>query len=360
MQRRQALATAMLGTAGAAAATAVGAQETVNWNMVMPWPKQTPGLGLNAQRFAAMVEAMSAGRIKIRVFGGGELVPPFECLDAVQSGTADLSHGTPYYWAGKAPALHFFTTTPFGLMADELTGWLYKGGGMELWREVYAPFGVVPFYAGNSRLQAGGWFKREINSLADLEGLKFRIAGLGGEVMRQLGVNTVLLPPGEIGPALLSGAIDAAEWVGPWNDRAFGLYKSASHYYAPAFHEPGAGLEIIVNQESFDALSPDLQAIVEAAASAIALETTADFAYNNAVSLGPLLAENDVELHTWPDEVVLELGRTTKIVMQELAAGDPMSAKVFESYEAFRKEASAYAEVFERRFLEMRAMAENA
>lgn len=361
MDRRHLLST---GTAGALAAALTQAPSAAHaqarpafrWNMAMPWPKTTPGLGLNASRYAKLVETMSGGRIRITVYGAGELVPPFEVLDAVQQGTADIAHGTPYFWAGKAPALHYFTTTPFGLTSDELAGWLYKGGGMELWREVYADFGVIPFYAGNSRNQAGGWFNKEINSLDDLRGLKMRIAGLGGEVLRRLGVNTVLIAPGEIAPALMAGTVDAAEWVGPWNDRAFGLYEAARYYYVPAFHEPGAGLEIIVNRESFEALPEDLQTIVEVAAAAISMETIADFAFNNTISYEPLLAQG-VELRTWPADVLDALGRTTREVMADLAATDELTGRIASSLDSYLVQSNRYAQDFDLRYLSMRAQA---
>ncbi len=357
MRRR----TLMAATPAAALALGLGArplraQEAVSWTMVMPWPKTTPGLGVNAQRFADMVERMSGGRLTMTVYGAGELVPPFESLDAVESGTADIMHATPYYWAGKAPAMHFFTTTPFGLTAEELAGWLYKGDGMALWREAYAPFGVIPFYAGNSRIQAGGWFNKEIDSLADLNGLRMRIAGLGGEVLRRLGVNTVLIAPGEITPALMAGTVDAAEWVGPWNDRAFGLQQAARYYYVPAFHEPGAGLELTVNRRSFEALPADLQAIVEAAAAAITTETVADFAYHNITSFQPLLDEG-VELRFWPDDVVDALGRTTWEVMADLAASDPMAARIGASVDRYLLECDRYAQAFDKRMFDMRSRA---
>jgi len=360
MQRRHLLATGAAGTlAGAVAAPAAEAQAEVRWNMTMPWPKTTPGLGLNAIRFAERVGVMSGGRLAITVYGAGELVPPFEVLDAVQQGTADLAQGTPYYWAGKQPALQYFTTTPFGLTSDELAGWLYQGDGMRLWRDIYAEFGVVPFYAGNSRNQAGGWFNKEITSVADLRGINMRIAGLGGEVLRRLGANTVLIAPGDIAPALMAGTVDAAEWVGPWNDRAFGLYEAARYYYVPAFHEPGAGLEIIVNQESFDALSDDLKMIVEVACAASAMETTADFTYNNIVAYEPLL-EQGVELRTWPDDVVEALGRTTKEVMVDLARTNARTREVAASLDAYLARADRYARDFDQRYLAMRALAMRA
>jgi TRAP-type mannitol/chloroaromatic compound transport system substrate-binding protein len=325
--------------------------------MVTPWPRNTPGVGVNAQRFADRVTAMTDGRLSITLYAAGELVPPFELLDAVMSDTADMAHGTPYYWVGKSKALNYFTTIPFGLTATELAAWLYFGGGMELWREVYDGFGITPFYAGNSGVQAGGWFRREINSVDDLKGLKFRIAGLGGEVMRRLGATVVLTPPGEIGPSLMSGAVDGAEWIGPWNDLAFGLHKVADYYYVPAFHEPGPGLEIIVDRAKFEALPADIRQIVEVAASATANETLADFQYHNIQALPSLVEEHGVEVRTFPDDVVRALGRTTKAVLDELAASDPLTGRVHESFIAFLTRANRYNQLFDRRLLEMRALA---
>ncbi len=333
------------------------AQDSIEWTMVMPWPRNTPGVGVAAQRFADRVTEMSAGRLSIKLYAGGELVPPFSELDAVESSTVDIAHGTPYYSVGKSPALHFFTGVPFGYTAPELAGWMYYGEGMTLWREVYDQFNVIPFYAGSSGVQAGGWFRKEINSLDDLKGLNFRISGLGGDVMARLGVNTVLLPPGEISPSLLNGQIDAAEWIGPWNDRAFGLYKVAKYYYTPAFHEPGPGLEIIVNKDSWAALSADLQLIIEVAASATANETYADFVYHNIDAFGPLVEENEVEVRKFPDDVVAALGQATRESLEELAATDEMTQKIYASFMDFLMKSDAYALDFDLPILQMRHQA---
>jgi TRAP-type C4-dicarboxylate transport system substrate-binding protein len=225
----------------------------------------------------------------VTVYGAGELVPPFEVFDAVAEGTAQLGHGSPYFWQGKNTVFQFFSGVPFGLTAAEHSAWLYFGGAQELWDRAYEPFGVKGFYAGSSGPQAGGWFSRPIESLDDLRGLNMRIAGLGGEVMRRLGVNVVLLPPGEIFGALQAGTIDAAEWIGPWNDLAFGLYRTAKYYYMPAFHEFGPALELMVNAQAYEALDDDLKEIVKRAAMASATESLADFTYHNADSFRPLL-----------------------------------------------------------------------
>ncbi|WP_413204475.1 TRAP transporter substrate-binding protein [Rhodospirillum sp. A1_3_36] len=351
MKRREFLTTAA--TAGAAAAStplAAGvlaapalAQERIEWKMVAPWPKNAPGVGVNAQRFADMVTEMSGGRLTITLFAGGELVPPFEVLDAVQNDTAQVGHSTPYYWQGKAKALNLFTTVPFGLLAWEMNGWLTFGDGMALWEEVYAPMGVKPFYAGNSGSQAGGWFNKEINTLEDLKGLKMRIAGLGGEVMRRLGAATVLTPPGEIMPSLMSGAVDAAEWVSPWLDIAFGLQKAAKYYYMPAFHEPGPSLEVIVNQARYDALPTDLQAIVKFAAHATNSITLADFTYNNTIVFDSMREKYpQIEIRTFSKEIIVAMGKATTEVLEEMAAGDPMTAKVYASFKAFNEKCAKY------------------
>ncbi|MAZ32855.1 MULTISPECIES: TRAP transporter substrate-binding protein [Thalassospira] len=359
MKRRQFLKGAGIGAGAAVAASVaapaiVSAQESLNWRMVMPWPKGTPGLGTNAEKFAAMVKEMSNGRLSISVFGAGEIVPPFECMDAVEQGVVEMAHGTPYYWQGKNPALNFFSTIPFGLTAWELSAWLRFGGGQELWEEAYAEFNVVPFYAGNSGMQAGGWFNKEINSVEDLKGLKARYAGLGGEAMRRLGANITMLPPGEILPAMQSGAIDAAEWVGPWNDLAFGLYQVAKFYYTPAFHEPGPGLEIFISKEKFDALGTDLQAIIRYAAQAIAENTLADFTYNNLQSYQPLI-DKGVEVRQFSDDVILALAEQSNAAVEEIAAKNDLSGRIAESYLALVKKAARYGKEFEATGLLQRA-----
>lgn len=358
MKRRNFMKRAGLAAAAGAASTTLAApaiaQERFELNLVMPWPKGTPGVGVNAERFVQRVTAMSGGRIVIRLFGAGELVPPFESFDAVQSGSADILHGTPYFWVGKSKAFNYFTTLPFGLNAIELPAWLTYGGGQALWDEVYAGFGLKPFYAGSSGVQAGGWFKTEINSIEDLQGLKIRIAGLGGEVMRRIGAVVVLLPPGEILPSMQSGAIDAAEWIGPWNDVAFGLQKVAKYYYVPAFHEPGPGLELTVNKARYDAMPADLQAILQAAAAATAQDTTTDFAYHNIQAFEPLIQDYDVELRAFSDEIIARLGAVTREVAEEIGATDALTQKVHASYIDFVRKSAAYQGRFEETMLRQR------
>ncbi|WP_419903945.1 TRAP transporter substrate-binding protein [Kiloniella sp.] len=356
MNRRQALSALTLGAGASLAAPSLArAQDKIVWKMAMSWPRNAPGVGVNAQRLAEMITTMSGGRLTIELYAGGELVPPFEVFDAVSSGVAQMGHATPYYWQGKDKAFHFFTGVPFGLTVAEYTGWLYFGGGQELWQRAYEPFGVLPFYAGSSGPQAGGWFRKEINSLSDLQGIKMRIAGLGGEAMRKLGVNVVLLPPGEIFSAMQSGTVDAAEWVGPWNDIAFGLYKVANYYYMPAFHEIGPALEATVNKEAFEALPGDLQEIVKRAVMASANESYADFTYGNVKSFAPLLAKEGVQLKTFPEDVMQALYTASEESLVEISETSPLAKEIYDSFTDYRKESNHYAKASELAALKMRA-----
>ncbi len=348
--------TLLAGAAGAGAALgsspARGA-DAHQWKMVTSWPKGAPGVGTSADRLAAKINEMSGGRLTVSVYGAGELVPPFEVFDAVSSGTAEMGHGASHFWSGKDPAFNYFTGLPFGLTAHERIGWLNFGGGQALWDETYAPFGIRGFFAGSSGVQAGGWFREPLETLDDLQGLKMRIAGLGGEVLRRLGVSVTLMPPGEIFGAMKSGAIDAAEWVGPWNDLAFGLSDVAKHYYLPAFHEPGPALECLVNLEAFEALPADLQAIVREAASAAALESLGEFAFYNAQAFATL-DELGVTVHTWPEDVVDALRSSSEDVLMELSTANDLCRRIHASYDAYRQKAVAYADASEREMLRLR------
>ena len=242
---------------------ALAAKPEFKWKMVTTWPKNFPVLGTNANYLAKTIEEMSGGRIRIKVYGANELVPAFEAFDAVSRGTVEMGHGAPYYWKGKSETAQFFSAIPFGMTAQEVNGWLYYGGGLALWEELYDRFNLVPMATGNTGVQMAGWFRKDINSVDDLQGLKMRIPGLGGEVLSRAGGTPVSMPGGEIFTSLQSGAIDATEWIGPYNDLAFGLYKAAKNYYYPGWHEPGSTLETFVNKQTFESLPKDLQAIVK-------------------------------------------------------------------------------------------------
>lgn len=345
MKRRTFLKTGALAVPAATLAAPAIAQGVIEWKCPTSFPSKAPGIGTNAETFVARVNAMAEGKLTLKLYSGGELVPPFAVEDAVQNGTAEIGHGTPYYNAGKNSANHFFTTIPFGMTATEMSAWLKFGGGQALYDEIYGQRNLVPFNSGNSTVQAAGWFKKEITSVADFSGLNMRIAGLGGEAMRKLGVNAVLLPPTEIFPAFQSGAIDAAEWVGPMLDQAFGMNKVANICYAPAFHEPGAGLNVVVNKDAWDSLSPDLQAIIRNAAEAAEAETIAQFEYFNAQAF-KALADSGVEFKTFSDEILAALKGAVDEVLTEQADANPDFAKCLESYNAYLEVARPYGAAF--------------
>lgn len=325
-----------------------------SWKMVTTWPPAFPAVGTGAESLARNIREMSGGRIDIRVYAAGELIPAFEVFDAVSRGTAEIGHGASYYWRGKTEAAQFFSSIPFGLNAHEMNAWLYYGGGLELWREVYAPFNLIPFPAGNTGVQAGGWFRRPIDSLADLRGLRMRIPGIGGEVLRLAGGTPVNLPGAEIFTALQTGNIDATEWIGPYNDIAFGLHQVARYYYYPGWQEPGPALECIVNRSAWEELPPDLQAIVAVACKAANLDVTAEFMARNAASLRELEDNPAVELRVFPDDVLAELKTLTYRVIDELAAGDATVAKVWDSYRAFMQQSAPWQRLAEQSYLETR------
>lgn len=317
-------------------------QHVYQWKLVTSWPKNFPGLGSSAERFARHVEQMSAGRLKIKVYGAGELVPGFEVFDAVSQGTAQMGHSAAYYWKGKIPAAPIFSAIPFGMNAIEMNAWLHHGGGLELWQQLYKPFGVIPFAGGNTGEQMMGWFKQEIHSLADLQGVKMRIPGLGGEVLKKVGGLPVTLTGGEIFTALQTGAIDATEWVGPYNDLAFGLFKAADYYYYSGWHEPGTNLEFIVNENAFNALPQDLQAIVTVATRAANQDTLDEYTAHNNSAMQQLVNQHGVQLRQLPDKVMAALRLATETLLAEKSAADPVFAKIYQSYAKFYHGVKSY------------------
>lgn len=326
---------------------AINRNKTIRWNMVTTWPKNFQGLGEGAEYLAEMITRMSGGRLEVKVFGSGELVPALQVFDAVSSGTAEMGHGGAYYWRGKMPSTPFFSALPFGFNAVETISWLLKGGGYELWRELYEPFGVIPFMGGNSGVQMAGWFNREINSVEDLEGLRMRIPGLGGEVLKRAGGTPVLKAASEVFTSLATGNIDAAEWVGPYNDLAMGLYKAAKYYYYPGWHEPGTNLEAIVNKRSYEALPADLQAIVTEACHASNQAILADFTAKNNESLKVLVEEHQVQLRQLPDDVLKTLKSIADEVVTESVAGDEIGQRILSSYQTFKSQVRAWHEISE-------------
>lgn len=275
---------------------------------------------------------MTDGEITIKVFGAGELVGAFEAFDAVSTGTADMYNGAEYYWQGKSPAFNFFTAVPFGMTAQELNAWVYFGGGQELWDELSAGFNIKAFLSANTGVQMGGWFNKEINTLDDFKGLKIRMPGLGGEVMRRLGAAAVALPGGEIFPSMKSGAIDASEWVGPWNDLAFGFYQVAKYYYGPGIHEPGAGLSTGINLNIWNELTDVQRTIISSACAAENMLTHAEYNHHNAAALATLVDKHKVELRSFNSEIMRELKKASEAVLTDIAKTDAFTQRVYDSF----------------------------
>jgi TRAP-type mannitol/chloroaromatic compound transport system substrate-binding protein len=344
MKRRELL---KAGGATAAAATAIAAphvaraQEMFSWKMTSAYPPGAPfymdGPG-SATDLARRIEAMSGGRLAIQVFGAGELIPALEGFDAVRSGTVEMNHANAYFWSGKTFAAQYFTAVPFGLNYAGMNAWLYDGGGLQLWRELYEPFGLVPFSCGNTGIQMTGWFRKEISSVDDFNGLKMRIPGLAGKVYGALGVDVKLLPGGEIFPALERGVIDAAEFVGPYQDRRMGLHNAAKFYYTTGWHETATVSELIVSKAAWDSLPADLQAVVENACAACDIVSYAWAQRTNAEAMVDLVTNQGVTAQPLPDAVVQRLREVTNDVLADAVADDPATRKVHESYMAFLKQ----------------------
>ena len=311
--------------------TSTDIEETFNWRLVTSWPKNYPGLGMAPERIADLVEEMSNGQMTITVYGAEEQVPAFGVFDAVSSGSHQMGHSGGYFWKGKVPAAQFFTSVPFGLTADEINAWVYRGGGLELWREIYQPFNIYPIPAGNTGTQMFGWFNKEINSLADIKGLKMRIPGIGGEVLKEAGGIPVTLPGGELFTALQTGVIDATEWVGPYNDLTFGFHQAAKYYYYPGWHEPGTCLESFINLDAWNKLSNGLQKLVEASCAKSNSMIASEFFARNCFAVKKLKDQYNVSFMRYNDKVLKLLKRRSDEVVSEIAAKDKLSRELFEN-----------------------------
>lgn len=359
MDRRSFLKKAGLATGAVAAAPLAApalAQGVKELKMVTSWPKNFPGLGTAAERFAQRIDTATEGRYKIRVFAGGELVHPLKCNDAVQEGTADLYHSADYYYQGKSQAYAFFTAVPMGFRPDEIDAWIHHGGGQALWDEVGGQFGIKHFPCGNTGSQMGGWFNKPVTSAEQFKGLKMRIPGLGGEVVKALGGTSVTLAGAEILPALQSGTVDAAEWVGPWNDLAFGFYKVVKFYHWPGFHEPGSTLGVGMSRKLWDGMSDSDKAIFEACALAENNYDLAEFNANNTQALDTLVSKHGVELVEFSDELYTSIATASKDVMATAGAKDALTKKVYESYLDFRKKALAWSKLSDQGFMNKRSL----
>ncbi|MEO0878696.1 MAG: TRAP transporter substrate-binding protein [Pseudomonadota bacterium] len=336
------------------AAGAASAGKRRDLKMVTTWPKDFPGLGTMAERTAQFITEMSGGAMRVTIYAAGELVPAFESFDAVSAGSADLYHGAEYYWVGKSKAYSFFTAVPFGMTASEIMAWTEFGGGQELWDELAARFNIKPFAAGNTGHQMGGWFKKPIETVEDLRGLKVRMPGMGGEVLRRVGASAVALSGSEIYQALQSGAIDGTEWVGPWNDLAFGFYREAKYYYWPGFHEPGAQLGVGVNLDLWNDLSLAEQSIIRGACHQANHLSIAEYVHNNGTALKQLAEDHGVELRQMPEPVLAALAGAAREVLEEFAAGDDISRRIFESYRAAFRRSQEWSRISDEAYMAAR------
>ena len=337
MDRRSFITKAGFAGVGAVAASTLAApaiaQGNQTWRMVTTWPKNFPGLGVGAQRLADRITAMSGGRLTIQLYAAGELVPPLQALDAVIDGSAEMSHGAAYYWQNKSTGLSFFTGVPYGMTSRELTAWVHHLGGQEIWDEIYDQFGVQGFLSGDTGTQAGGWFRNELTGVSDVQGLRFRTPGLGGQVWEKLGASVTNMAAGEIFQALQSGTLDAAEFVGPYNDLALGFHQIAKNYYFPSFIEPGLATELVVDKAKFQELPEDLQAVVKTACAAEYDNVAADFAANDPRALQTLVNDHGVQIRQFPDEILEAGANAAKEIMQGLLeSDDALTKKTAESF----------------------------
>jgi TRAP-type mannitol/chloroaromatic compound transport system substrate-binding protein len=360
MKRRRLLTNVALGAATSAALVAcnqtnnspnIQANElpNVRWRMVTSWPKSLDTIFGGAQTVCDRVREMTGGRFSIEPYAAGEIVPGLEVLDAVQNGTVQCGHTASYYYVGKNPALAFGTSMPFGLTAQQQNAWLYHGGGLEAMHQLYADFNVINFPAGNTGTQMGGWFKREIKSLRELKGLKMRIPGLGGEVMSRLGVNVQVLPGGEIFLALDRGAIDAAEWVGPYDDEKLGLNKAAPFYYYPGWWEPGATLEVQVNKSQWDKLPKEYQEILKTAAMESNLNMLSKYEALNRQAMQRLV-DGGTKLVPYPTEILQAAEKAAFELYEQNASKNATFKQIYEQWNQFRQQVAQWNRINELSF----------
>ncbi|HKF08742.1 MAG TPA: TRAP transporter substrate-binding protein [Xanthobacteraceae bacterium] len=356
MRRREVLAGAVAGATLSFAVPAI-AQRVRRLKMVTEWPEDTPGLHASAVRLAQMIGIGTDGRIQVDVFPAGAFVRPFEAFDAVSAGVADMYHASDYYWEKKAPAFNFFAAVPFGFTADELFAWVQYGGGQELWDVLTAQFNIKSLLCANTGCQMGGWFTREITSRQGFKGLRYRMPGLGAEVLRRLGAIVLNLPGGEIVPALKSGALDATEWANPWTDMAMGLHKAASYYYYPGFHEPGTGTAVGINKGVWESLDADDRRVVEAMAACEYMRSLAEFNANNSRSLRQLRDEGTVKILKFDDSLLKTFFEISNEVVAEIGVRDDVSRKIYASYQQFLGLIKDWSDTAERSFLNSRRIA---
>ena len=361
MKRRDFLTKSVFAGATATAATGLAAPAiasgTIEWRMVHSWPKGLPGVGVGAERLAQRIETMSGGRMKINVFAAGELVPALGCMNAVMDGTAEMGHDASFYHVGKHPALAIFFAVPFGMTADEQAAWLLHAGGQELWDEINDQFGILSLPAGQTAAQSFGWFRNPIDTPEQFRGLKIRMPGLGGEMVAKLGATPVLLPGGEIFAALQSGAVDAAEFIGPVNDLPMGFHQVAKFSYGPGVQEPGGTVQLMLNKAAFLDLPADLQEIIRAAAHAGHEDMKVEYDLQSGRAMETLRVEHGVEFRRLDRPVLEALGTAAGQVIEEsYETGDDLTRRIWDSYLAARADTMRFLRFNEQAFLNARTL----
>jgi TRAP-type mannitol/chloroaromatic compound transport system substrate-binding protein len=333
------------------------AQGIKELKLVTDWTEGLAGLDTGSQRFARSVTAMSDGRLKVTVYPSGKLVRPLETFDAVSSGIADMYHSFDPYFESKSPALYFFGAVPFGMIANELAAWVYFGGGQELWDEIDAPFGIKPLLLTQTGTQMGGWYNKEINGPEDYKGLRYRMPGLGAEVLRRMGATVVTVPAVDIIKAIKSGAIDGAEWIGPWPDISMGLDQVADYYYHPGFHEPSSNLTLGINKTLWDGLSGSERTLIETAARAEFVSSLAEFNAENVKWLKILRANERIKIRRFDDALLKVLAKVSAETLADQAAKDLQTRKVYDSYTGFMAEMIDWGELAETGYSNARRLA---
>jgi TRAP-type mannitol/chloroaromatic compound transport system substrate-binding protein len=350
MDRRSFVGTAGLaGVLAAGAAPAVLAQGTLRWRLASSFPKALDTIFGAAEVFAKKVGEMTGGKFQISVHAGNELMPPFGVVDGVQNGTVEMAHTAPYYFFGKDETFAIGCAIPFGLNSRQMTAWMYEGNGLKLMREFYAKYNIVNFPMGNTGAQMGGWYRREIKTLADIKGLKFRVGGFAGKVCERMGMVPQNIPGGEIYQALEKGTIDAAEWVGPYDDEKLGFNKVARFYYYPGFWEGGAALGWLVNNKSWDALTPEYRAIFWAAVKEANADMMAKYDARNAPALRRLIA-GGTQVRPFPQPVMEGFFRAAQGMYTELNGSNANFKRLYDSYSAFQRETVSWMRFTENTF----------
>ncbi len=357
MKRRDLLKGGAVAAASAGVTTLAApaiAQSRIEIAMVTTWPRDFPGLGTGAQRFAQRLNDISEGRFQVEYFAGGERVGPFDSFDEVASGNAQMYHAADYYWKGKHPAWAYFTGVPFGLTYTEMNAWVRFAGGQELWDELAAEYGLKNLMCGNTGLQMGGWFRKEMNSPDDFKGLKMRIPGLGGDVLAKLGASPVSLPGAQIYENLISGAIDATEWVGPWNDAAMKFYEAAKYYYYPGMHEPNAMLAAGINKDFWESLTSAEQTMIEAAAATENDYMMSEYNAKNGASLTKLINEEGVQLYEFNDDIYDAFGEAAEEVFAETVEHSDLARRVHDSFVRARSDIGGWLKIADQSYLRQR------